>query len=144
MFRTLLTLLVTLPLLLPQGVCTCDFMRKCEACVDCAVNVQAQSSCCHQCQRHTVPKGEAVIVKAHGCHKSMPWEKQNSHQPCCPAKAGSAAWKAIPSPVDVNFCLVGLVNGLELPVAVSVAPAPLAYLRSADQPIYLTLHTLRI
>jgi len=149
MFRSLLTILVALPLLLPQGVCVCDFMQKCEACTDCAVSVEPERPTCG-CSKHkhaqTVRDDGQTIAKAHSCHKSSPTEQQDNHLPCCPAKTGSAVWKTdtTQSSTVIYLALVHLVNELELPAAITADAAPAVHLASSGRPIYLTLLTLRI
>lgn len=149
MFRRLLTLLVALPLLLPQGVCVCDFMRSCEACEDCAVSVEPEKPSCG-CHKHkqaqAVQDDDLEIAKGHTCHKSLPTEKQDNHVPGCPAKEGTAVWKAdtAPAPVTFSLGLVGLLNYLELPVTTFTVSAPTIHLAASGRPIYLTFLTLRI
>lgn len=149
MFRSVLSLLLALPLLLPQGMCVCDLMQKCEACADGTAAVEPEKPACG-CHKHKpaepVKTDASTLTKLHTCHQNAPADQPGEHFPCCPVKAGSVQWKAepIPSPAQPSFGFVGMVS-LSLPPAVNSALlTPSFHLSSSDQPLYLTFLTLRI
>lgn len=149
MFRRLLSLLVVLPLLLPQGACVCDLVQKCEACADCTGLVESAKPTCG-CRKHQpaepLQSVALTLTKSHTCHQTAPGDQQDEHLPCCPAKASSAEWKVEPpaSPAPPSLDFAGLVNLLLPPVVIS-APLKLSvHLSATSQPLYLTLLTLRI
>lgn len=149
MLRRLLTLLVALPLLLPQGVCVCDFMQTCEACEDCANATELARPTCSCCrhQREAVIQDDApAIAKSHTCHKSDSSDKKNDHLPGCPAKEGSACWKGDTAQplMAVTLVYVGMLDSLDTPAATSALSASPIHLSTADPPIYLTTLSLRI
>lgn len=149
MFRSVLSLLLALPLLLPQGVCVCDFIQECEACADCTAAVEPEKPACG-CHKHkpTEPvKNDApTLTKHHTCHQHAPADQQDGHIPFCPAKAGSVQWKAEPAPppAQPSLFFVGMVCLSQPPAVNSALLTPSFHLSSADQPLYLTLLTLRI
>jgi len=79
-YRQLLTFLLVWPLLLPSGVCVCDwFAADCRAC---AVS-EADSD-------HA--DDEAALVPGHTCHHHAPAQNSSDHMPGCPTKSGHA-WR---------------------------------------------------
>lgn len=150
MFRRLLTLLVALPLLLPQGVCVCDFMQNCEACADCAGVVEPEQPTTCGCRKHkhlqASQNAAPSISPSHTCHKPFPTDRQDNHAPCCPAKEGSAVWKAdtTQSVPALTLDLLALVSSVDALPAATIHPAPSIHFYAADRPIYLTTLSLRI
>lgn len=150
MFRMAVTLLVSLPLLLPQGVCVCDFLVKCEGCIEAAPSarvVETISTCkCCKHRKTEPPAHAAVIGKQHTCHKSAPLNGKDNHSPCCPAKAGTGEWKCEPGSPQSSPCFAycGPVTLLTPPlaeVANSIAaPDHFAH----GPPVYLAILNLRI
>jgi len=144
MFRRLLTLLVALPLLLPQGVCVCDFLRKCEACTECDANVELEAPACG-CQHERTAEVENDSDKTCTCYQSGSPESPEHRTLPCPPKS-SAQWKADtatpPQPVCVPF--VGLMTDPEALVTTSTCLSPSFQASTANQPLFLTLLTLRI
>src|SRR4051812_34137486 len=114
MLRRLLSLLLVVPLLLPQGVCVCDFMQKSEACSECNVRVEPAKPTCG-CRKHRQAAAGAqeqtTIVRGHRCHQSVPADQRNDHAPGCPAKTGGAAWKieTAQTSIAVDSHFLGLV-----------------------------------
>jgi len=124
-------------------------MQTCEACEDCAVSVEPEKPSCG-CRKHKqalpVQTDDLEIAKAHTCHKTIPTDKQDDHVPGCPAKEGSAVWKANttqPSPVG-TLDLAGLLVSVDVAVPVSILPVPSIPVITSNRPIYLTTLTLRI
>jgi hypothetical protein len=155
MFRSVLSLLLALPLLLPQGVCVCDLVQQCEACAECtectectrAVELEKATCGCHKHQPAEPGKTNApALVKQHICHQNAHNSQQNEHIPCCPAKTGSVQWKLDPTPqsVQLGFDFFGTICHSQSPAVNSALLAPSFHLSSADQPLCLTLLTLRI
>lgn len=133
-------------LLLPQGVCVCDLMQKREACADCSACVEQEKSACAACQHKRTEKVEDDTNKT--CTCTSPRENPETpdhHVPSCPPKS-SAQWKAdtasAPQPVYMPF--VGLVTISETTVLSSSCLSPSFLVTTADQPLFLTLLTLRI
>jgi hypothetical protein len=79
-YRQLLTFLLVWPLLLPSGVCVCDwFAADCHACAVCEADFD-----------HTDDK--ATLLPGHTCHHHAPAQNGSDHMPGCPAKSGHA-WR---------------------------------------------------
>jgi hypothetical protein len=146
MVRRLLSVLLVVPLLLPQGMCVCDLLQKCEACAatENSTPATAKRPTCSCCKKHREKHASTAVDRAHTCHRSSPADKQDHHAPGCPAKAGGGHW---------NFNLTHTSSLLPLLASASLAlhpaPAPLNWGltsdgASIDRLLHVTQVNLRI
>lgn len=146
MLRSLGTVLLIVPLLLPPGVCVCDLLaQECGACAEAAAPAVAPSEtgCC--CKHHR-PAQAVCLHTGHTCSKSKPANAPDNHPLGCPAKPDHAQWKAQPGNPPT---LVGPVPVHPLAVAEPLAAGARSLFpeqsgHPPDQPLYLTLLTLLI
>jgi hypothetical protein len=149
MAQRLLSLLLVLPLLLPPGVCVCDFVHRCQACSECEAKVELAKPTCGCCRhRRAAPAGkdQRTIARTHTCHRSIPIDRRNDHAPGCPAKTGGSVWKikTAQASLSVSPQFTGIFAMPDVPAASAALSSPSFHLAAADQPLYLTLLTLRI
>lgn len=135
MLRSLGTLLLIVPLLLPQGVCVCALVPH-ECTVDnsaVAVDASAEVGCC-RCCKHAQTK-----VKL----EDQPLKAPQQHAPACPAKP---QWKAQPTGV-LTLITPATINPLvEIAPSLSAARLWTAHVsaRPTDRLLYRLLSTLLI
>lgn len=140
------TLLVALPLILPQGICLCDLVRSCESCAAVVV-APVEPACRHcKCRQHaaTDDTPSAAPAKAHTCHHTTT-DGDNDPQ-TCPTQDGATYWKSDLGSATVLPALTALavptLDVLPTPAsACSIAPVSLARF---NLPVYLTTLSLRI
>lgn len=135
MLRRLLSLLLVLPLLLPQGVCACDFIEHQEAGTTVS-EAAPPPACCARCRKHWHSHTTAQTKQP------APVSHSDQDSPC-PTKAGGGLWKAAPAGTHV------LSTADVLPVSfrtVLALPDPTSSpdLLRSDRTLYLTLLNLRI
>lgn len=150
MMRRIFSLLLVLPLLLPQGVCVCDLMKpQCEACAEgnvCVEQVESACSCCCKHKRHQAVENDGPsLTTSHTCAKSGP-DKEDRHLPICPIKTGGAQWKSalVSVPILADMAFVGMLPVADVTAAGSFTSAFPVHFDPSDQPLYLTLLNLRI
>ena len=152
MFRSLLTLLLCLLVLLPQRFCDCAAAQGCGDST-CPVNVvvaaktQLPSTTAHRCTKHRHGEQDEAIVKTDApSHSELPANPPTKHHPDCPVVKAPVAGQTLrpvnSSPFDLltdaTSCdLVVLSEGASSrwPVTCSTAPPHV--------PLYLSLLFLR-
>ncbi len=152
MLRRFLSLLLVLPLLLPQGVCVCDLVQACVASNRGAEQTQAPLSVsrCRCCKhKHAKPVHETSLAReqAPAGNESSPLQRgPDEHVPGCPAGTIGGLLKTA-----ANHNLMLRTLSFSNPVALTEASCsvsrPLGCVSAChfpDQPLYLTLHTLLI
>lgn len=148
MFCRFLSLLIALPLLLPQGLCVCGFALSCEACTSEPATAEAAPRCCN-CHAHQAVAendvGKVSVAKDHTCHKSGP-NKCDDRAPACPTKNATSYWRAdigqAATPLTLD-CMVSLpLEGFLADVS-RACTVPLT-VHQSDRPIYLTTLSLLI
>ncbi len=150
MVRKLVSLCLVLPLLLPQGVCVCDFVSpKCAPTAQAATQPESETFTC-SCRKHrrTCAQNRSCFQSAQvqQTGRSVPADQQEEHIPGCPAKAGGGLWKEKPAdpPALAGSIVVRLFpvpDGANAPSCVGEFPS---LADPYNHPLYLTLLTLRI
>jgi hypothetical protein len=148
--QKLFSLVLIMPLLLPQGMCICDLIpQKSTAGTEGEAATEEAPPCC-RCHRHqrrrTAEQASTASARSHPHQLPAPVQRDEDHVPGCPAKAGGGLWKHTSrdphSLTASTFASLAEASPCSLPEAPTpLLPAPIA---SADPPIYLTLRTLRI
>ena len=154
MLRRVLSLLLILPLLLPQGMCICDLAHSCRACEanPCTVSQapapqRTACKCCKHKRTGSPGRPDRVLAQSHTCRHSIPAKRDDDkHAPCCPAKAGFGLWKTEPTSaptVDTptDWQRIASASPPAQPAAVAV---PGDDLHPSGPLLYLTLLTLLI
>jgi hypothetical protein len=138
MLRSLLAILLIVPLSLPPGLCLCRCAaaggdRDGHTCTACALDADHEDCAC-PCHGGGHPTPD-------------PSDPHNGHAPGCPVLKSSTGFTPTPAgdvfPLDGTFpvALAAVTNPV-IPTKSRATPSPAAH--SADQPIYLTLLTLRL
>jgi hypothetical protein len=138
MLRSLLAILLIVPMSLPPGLCLCQCAAGGDdgdghACPACALGAHHDDCAC-PCHGGGHPTPD-------------PADQHNGHAPGCPVLKTSTGFSPTPAgnvfPPDgtSHFALAAVTNPV-VPTESPVAPARRAH--PGDQPIYLTLLTLRI
>jgi hypothetical protein len=138
------------PLLLPQGVCVCDFVAAPPAHVtpdEQQTEPETSACACHKHQRNhaedpVCPSSDQVRHSEH----SLPTNEQDNHIPGCPAKVAGGLWKvkSADPPSLVGSFVVGFLVASVGPTLKPGFPERSPGFTSLDHPLYLTLLTLRI
>lgn len=134
MLRTALSILLTAALLIPPGMCVCDHG-----------STHPESDF----KGHEAAPDEVAGCPFHSCHEEhhpAPTAPDDHHAPGCPAKTGTAEWKAEVSVASVPSGPNALVT-FATPDLRPLASAPFlssAEAHSAAFPIFLATVSLRI
>lgn len=148
LLRGTLTLLISLPQLLPPGICVC---RRAPSAIHFAVpSVNGLATTIERTQRASCPchgEEDRVSQRTQEATNGLPLSDPDRHHPKCPAESGPASViLPVPKKIDIPVVIASVhpvLDYVDLLVQ-GAARAPVASHPAGEPPVYIALRSLLI